>query len=172
MHNHPSAGMVYEAVSAEYQNISRATVFRILAEAADEDEIDDDLFPEESFDDEFDDFDEASEGLRWAQLPGGRGGYIDNTGAWAVPPRYTFGCHFTEGFAFVHNDKGYLGVVDAKGKVVVPFRYKEHILSKIESDRIEMVTYHYYYPKSGTFIDNSFDAVLYENRQLSLQEGW
>ena len=36
MHNHPSAGMVYEAVNAEYPNISRATVFRILAEAADE----------------------------------------------------------------------------------------------------------------------------------------
>ncbi len=36
MCNHPSAGMVYEAVHAEYPNISRATVFRILAEAADE----------------------------------------------------------------------------------------------------------------------------------------
>ena len=39
MHNHPSAGMVYEAVNAEYPNISRATVFRILAEAADEGKI-------------------------------------------------------------------------------------------------------------------------------------
>ena len=39
MHNHPSAGMVYEAVNAEYPNISRATVFRILAEAADEGRI-------------------------------------------------------------------------------------------------------------------------------------
>ncbi len=39
MHNHPSAGMVYEAVRAEYPNISRATVFRILADAADEGRI-------------------------------------------------------------------------------------------------------------------------------------
>ena len=39
MHNHPSAGMVYEAVNAEYPNISRATVFRILAEVADEGKI-------------------------------------------------------------------------------------------------------------------------------------
>ena len=39
MHNHPSAGMVYEAVNAEHPNISRATVFRILAEAADEGKI-------------------------------------------------------------------------------------------------------------------------------------
>ncbi len=36
MHNHPSAGMVYEAITKEYPNISRATVFRILADAADE----------------------------------------------------------------------------------------------------------------------------------------
>lgn len=36
MCNHPSAGMVYDAVHAEYPNISRATVFRLLAEAADE----------------------------------------------------------------------------------------------------------------------------------------
>lgn len=121
---------------------------------------------------QFECVDESSEGLRWAQLPSGRGGYIDNTGAWAVPPRYDDGFPFKHGFAFVYNDKGYLGVVDAKGKVVVPFRYKEHILSKIEHDRIEMVTYHYYYPNTGTFIDNTFDAVLYENRQLSLQEGW
>ncbi len=39
MHNHPSAGMVYEAVNESYPNISRATVFRILAEAAEEGKI-------------------------------------------------------------------------------------------------------------------------------------
>lgn len=39
MCNHPSAGMVYEAVHEKYPNISRATVFRILAEAADEGDI-------------------------------------------------------------------------------------------------------------------------------------
>ena len=39
MHNHPSAGMVYEAVKEQYPNISRATVFRLLAEAADEGKI-------------------------------------------------------------------------------------------------------------------------------------
>ena len=36
MHNHPSAGMVYEAVHEKYPGISRATVYRLLAEAADE----------------------------------------------------------------------------------------------------------------------------------------
>ncbi len=36
MSNHPSAGMVYDAVHEKYPNISRATVYRILAEAAEE----------------------------------------------------------------------------------------------------------------------------------------
>ena len=36
MTNHPSAGMVYEAVHEKYPGISRATVYRILAEAAEE----------------------------------------------------------------------------------------------------------------------------------------
>ena len=36
MTNHPSAGLVYEAVHEKYPGISRATVYRILAEAAEE----------------------------------------------------------------------------------------------------------------------------------------
>ncbi|MBQ5332622.1 MAG: transcriptional repressor [Oscillospiraceae bacterium] len=36
MHNHPSAGMVYDAVQEKFPGISRATVYRILAEAAEE----------------------------------------------------------------------------------------------------------------------------------------
>ncbi len=36
MTNHPSAGMVYDAVHERYPSISRATVYRILAEAAEE----------------------------------------------------------------------------------------------------------------------------------------
>ena len=36
MNNHPSAGMVYEAVQEKYPGISRATVYRLLAEAAEE----------------------------------------------------------------------------------------------------------------------------------------
>ena len=39
MSNHPSASMVYEAVHAAYPGISRATVFRLLAEAAEEGSI-------------------------------------------------------------------------------------------------------------------------------------
>ena len=39
MHNHPSAGMVYEAVQEKFPGISRATVYRILAEAAEEGKI-------------------------------------------------------------------------------------------------------------------------------------
>ncbi len=39
MTNHPSAGMVYEAVHEKYPSISRATVYRILAEAAEEGSI-------------------------------------------------------------------------------------------------------------------------------------
>ena len=39
MHNHPSAGMVYEAVQEKFPGISRATVYRILSEAADEGKI-------------------------------------------------------------------------------------------------------------------------------------
>ena len=39
MTNHPSAGMVYEAVHAKYPGISRATVYRLLAEAADDGRI-------------------------------------------------------------------------------------------------------------------------------------
>ena len=39
MHNHPSAGMVYEAVSAKFPGISKATVYRLLSEAVDEGKI-------------------------------------------------------------------------------------------------------------------------------------
>ena len=39
MHNHPSAGMVYEAVHEKYPEISKATVYRLLAEAAEEGNI-------------------------------------------------------------------------------------------------------------------------------------
>ena len=39
MTNHPSAGMVYEAVHERYPGISRATVYRILAEAAEAGDI-------------------------------------------------------------------------------------------------------------------------------------
>lgn len=39
MKNHPSAEMVYEAVHEKYPSISRATVYRILAEAAEEGRI-------------------------------------------------------------------------------------------------------------------------------------
>ena len=39
MTNHPSAGMVYDAVHEKYPGISRATVYRILAEAAEEGDI-------------------------------------------------------------------------------------------------------------------------------------
>ncbi len=39
MHNHPSAGMVYDEVHIKYPDISRATVYRLLAEAADEGKI-------------------------------------------------------------------------------------------------------------------------------------
>ena len=39
MHNHPSAGMVYEAVNEKYPGISKATVYRLLSEAADEGRI-------------------------------------------------------------------------------------------------------------------------------------
>ena len=36
MSNHPSAGMVYEAVNEKFPGISKATVYRLLAEAAEE----------------------------------------------------------------------------------------------------------------------------------------
>lgn len=39
MRNHPSAGMVYEAVQEKYPGISKATVYRLLAEAAEEGKI-------------------------------------------------------------------------------------------------------------------------------------
>ena len=39
MTNHPSAGMVYDAVHEKYPSISRATVYRILAEAAEDGSI-------------------------------------------------------------------------------------------------------------------------------------
>ena len=39
MNNHPSAGMVYEAVQEKYPSISKATVYRLLAEAAEEGKI-------------------------------------------------------------------------------------------------------------------------------------
>ena len=39
MHNHPSAGMVYEAVHEKYPEISKATVYRLLAEAAEDGDI-------------------------------------------------------------------------------------------------------------------------------------
>ena len=39
MHNHPSAGMVYEAVHEKYPEISKATVYRLLADAAEEGDL-------------------------------------------------------------------------------------------------------------------------------------
>ena len=39
MHNHPSAGMVYEEVAKKHPEISKATVYRILADAAEEGRI-------------------------------------------------------------------------------------------------------------------------------------
>ena len=39
LRNHPSAGMVYEAVLEKYPGISKATVYRLLAEAAEEGKI-------------------------------------------------------------------------------------------------------------------------------------
>ena len=36
MTNHPSAGMVYEAIQEKFPGISKATVYRLLAEAAEE----------------------------------------------------------------------------------------------------------------------------------------
>ena len=39
MNNHPSAGMVYEAVQEKFPGISRATVYRLLAEAAEKGNI-------------------------------------------------------------------------------------------------------------------------------------
>ena len=39
MNNHPSAGMVYEAVQEKFPGISKATVYRLLAEAAEEGKI-------------------------------------------------------------------------------------------------------------------------------------
>ena len=39
MNNHPSAGMVYEAVEEKFPGISKATVYRTLAEAAEEGKI-------------------------------------------------------------------------------------------------------------------------------------
>ena len=39
MHNHPSAGMVYEAVHKKYPEISKATVYRLLADAAEEGDL-------------------------------------------------------------------------------------------------------------------------------------
>ena len=39
LHNHPSAGMVYEAVNAKFPGISKATVYRLLSEAAEEGKI-------------------------------------------------------------------------------------------------------------------------------------
>ena len=39
MNNHPSAGLVYEAVQEKFPGISKATVYRLLAEAAEEGRI-------------------------------------------------------------------------------------------------------------------------------------
>ncbi len=39
MTNHPSAGMVYEEVARSYPSISKATVYRLLAEFAEEGKI-------------------------------------------------------------------------------------------------------------------------------------
>lgn len=39
MNNHPSAGMVYAAVQEKFPGISKATVYRLLAEAAEEGRI-------------------------------------------------------------------------------------------------------------------------------------
>lgn len=39
MRNHPSAGMVYEAVHNKYPEISKATVYRLLADAAEDGDL-------------------------------------------------------------------------------------------------------------------------------------
>ncbi len=46
MHNHPSAGMVYQEVHKSHPEISKATVYRILADWAEEGSVDKLVFSE------------------------------------------------------------------------------------------------------------------------------
>ena len=80
-------------------------------------------------------FEARSEGLRAARAPdaeGGLYGYIDDAGAWVIPPAYGFTLPFEEGFAVVTRPTGDgfgtdvtrgNGVIDRTGHVVVPLDY-------------------------------------------------
>lgn len=49
-------------------------------------------------------------------------GYVDLTGAWALPPRWTWADAFYDGYAVVHSETG-TGAIDKTGAEVLPCRY-------------------------------------------------
>ena len=57
-------------------------------------------------------------------------GYIDYSGKYAIPPSYSYGSHFQNGYAMVEDkDSGKYGLIDKNGRYVIS---PEYIFSEIE----------------------------------------
>ena len=64
-----------------------------------------------------------SEGLACVNV-GGKYGYIDKTGRFAIEPQFSFAENFSDGLALFSDEKGGLGYLDKKGKVVIKPKYE------------------------------------------------
>jgi hypothetical protein len=53
----------------------------------------------------------------------GKAGFIDETGAWAVPPTLTCARPFSDGLASAEREKGQSGYIDRAGNWVVQPEY-------------------------------------------------
>lgn len=50
-----------------------------------------------------------------------RYGYVNNNGAWVVPPIYTEATSFAEGLAFATKDGKWIDLIDSEGRVLLTF---------------------------------------------------
>ncbi len=68
-------------------------------------------------------------------------GYMDVTGKLVIPCQYEFSSDFHNGYAVVRNDDWELGLIDAKGNIVIPFgTYRT--LSRVSNTGIVWATKH------------------------------
>lgn len=81
-----------------------------------------------------------SEGLLLCQVKDGDlYGYIDNTGKWTIPAKYTSALSFNHGWAAVKDNNGW-GYIDNTGYAVVPLKWNNIGLIELENPDVIFVT--------------------------------
>lgn len=98
------------------------------------------------------------DGLLQLGAPGGGYGYVDSTGAWVIPPRFTSARSFSGGLAAVTLDRALRrwGFVDRAGSLVIPPSLRqvdrfENGVAKVYEEGVEGDRFSYLAP-SGRFI--------------------